>query len=392
MTTTEEPAWLAADRTRAVEALSRDAGDQTEDLNGHLLGLRPVADVSAEVDAAPPPEWLFSPVWPGEAHGVLAATWKAGKTWTVLDAAVSVASGTPWLGVFDVGMQGPVVMFLGEGGARKMTRRGRAVAAARVLNWDDLPILMAERVPRLRDETQINALAVELARHPAALVIIDPLYLAAAGANSSALYEMGAILEPVQVACQRTGTALMLAHHTNRDSSRKGSERMSGAGPAEWGRVLMSIDVESKTEDTTTGRTDVVLSLTFLGDEITGGKYLVKRSVWADDQADLGSTLNYRVEPIEDPDNRVATPAWNGPTECMAALTAYFTNNEPDAELSKNRVAESLRALGLSYRSMIVGDALERLALAGVLDVRQGPRNARMFRLHRNEEAPLDRF
>lgn len=39
---------------------------------------------------------------------------KAGKTWAVLDAAVSVASGTPWLGRFAC-QQGSVLVYAGEG-------------------------------------------------------------------------------------------------------------------------------------------------------------------------------------------------------------------------------------------------------------------------------------
>jgi hypothetical protein len=362
---------------------TRNHGDQGEDVDPdrHLLGLRPVADIAAEVDAAGPPTFLFSPVWPSDAYGVVAAAHKVGKSWIMLDAAVSVASGTRWLELFPCESPGPVMVFLGEGGARKMTRRGRAVARSKGLQWDELPILMSERVPRLSDDKAISALTLELDRHPAALVIIDPLYLAAAGANGKQLYEMATVLEPVQVACQRAGAALMVAHHFNRDTSRQGSDRMSGAGPAEWGRVLVSVDKSADLRDVKTGRTDVTLELSLDGDEITGGKRTVKRSVWADDVTDLGSPLNYQVQPTVP---LAAPDAYDGLADCMATIVDYFREH-PGVVLSKTKACAELRDYRAareeeSFRDALVGMALERLALDRVLDRTEGKRNSINFR------------
>jgi hypothetical protein len=45
------------------------------------------------VEAAGPPGWLVEGLWPADAYGVLAAEDEAGKTWAILDLAVSVAAG-----------------------------------------------------------------------------------------------------------------------------------------------------------------------------------------------------------------------------------------------------------------------------------------------------------
>lgn len=382
----EEIAALEKQLVEAYWPLDDDQGAEDLDPDRHLLGLRPVGDIAVEVDAAGEPAFLFNPVWPSDAHGVLGAAWKVGKTWITLDAAVSVASGTRWLELFPCDNPGPVVMFLGEGGARKMTRRGRAVAHSKGLKWDNLPILLAERVPHLSDAKAIAALAVELHRHPAALVIIDPLYLAAAGAKGSQLYEMATVLEPVQVACQQAGAALMVAHHFNRDTSRKDSERFSGAGPAEWGRVLVSVEKAAEVRDAKTGRTDVTLDLTLDGDEITGGKHRITRSVWADDSTVLGSRLNYVVLPQESPDvlARAKKEEHDALKECMATIVDYFSEH-PRVVLSKTKACAELRdyrkALGQdSFRDALVGMALERLHLDHVLDRTDGKRGAINFR------------
>lgn len=370
-----------------LTALRPGSDDGHPETVRHLLGLRPVGDIAAEVDAAPPAQWLFSTVWPSDAYGVVGAAQKVGKSWLMMDAAVSVASGTPWLDTFRTETAGPVVLFVGEGGARKMTRRGRAIAHHKGLVWDDLPILMAERVPRLSDERQINALAVELSRFPAKLVIIDPLYLAAAGANASQLYEMAKVLEPLQVTCQHAGTALMVAHHTNRDTSRKGSERFSGAGPAEWGRVLVTVDKLNEERDPATGRTDVRLVLDFDGDEIGGGKRTIHRAVWAEDPGELGSPMNYFVR-RED----AVLPAARGDAErereCAEALRSLFADHE-GSPLTKADTRRELKDQGHTFRTETVNKVLDRLVSEGSLTHSLGPRNAHLFSLSAHvEEQP----
>ena len=138
---------------------------------------------------------------------MFAAEFKAGKSWSVADLAVSVASGTAWFGNFEVETPGPVLLFAGEGGPRKIARRFRAVCESRGIDPATLPIRVCMRVPHLTSEAAMALVADEIERHKPVLVIIDPLYLAARGARGSDLYEMGSHLEGIQVICQRHGSA-----------------------------------------------------------------------------------------------------------------------------------------------------------------------------------------
>jgi len=264
---------------------------------GRPFGLRTVAEISAEVDAMPPTRWLWRRVWPADAYGVVGAAPKVGKTYMALDAAVSVAAGTRWLGMFEPETCGPVIAFMGEGGARKMTRRGRAVAEHHGVEWDTLPIHLAERVPKLTADQQVAALAVEVDRVRPALVIIDPLYLAAAGVDSAKLNDVGDALEGAQHACQTSGAALMIVHHYNR-SGKTGTDAMSGAGPTEWGRVLIGLDTKVTSTDTVTERTDKHVEMSVKGDEVAERAYRYRLQVWTDDPDDLGSAMHYSVEAI----------------------------------------------------------------------------------------------
>jgi hypothetical protein len=115
----------------------------------------------------PTPKFLASPIWPGDAYGVLGGEMKAGKTWLVCDFMVTTASGGAWLGKFPIERQGPVLAFLGEGGERKMVRRLAAVAQFYNV---DLPCMISTTIKCLRSScSQIRSAIPTACRASAAV-------------------------------------------------------------------------------------------------------------------------------------------------------------------------------------------------------------------------------
>ena len=57
---------------------------------------------------------------------------------------------------------------------------------------------------------------------------------------------------------------------------------MTGAGPAEWGRVLLAGDVISRYTDPATKATSVVIDLEVTGGEVADQRYRVTRTIRAD--------------------------------------------------------------------------------------------------------------
>lgn len=253
------------------------------------------------VDRAGPRRWLLRGWWPEGDYGVHGAAPKSLKSWTTIDLAVSVASGTPWLGLVDVDAPGPVVMYAGEGSAHNLVRRIRAVCAQRGISARGLPITVCVRAPHLGSALHMADLAETVAAVRPQLVTIDPLYLSVAGAAQAAsLYDMGALLERPQLVCQQYGAALWVAHHTNRREGARGADRMSGAGPAEWGRVLITGDVtdrRSGDEAVQLGHrpTTVTVQLEGIGGEISDQGITVTRTIAAATEG-LDSPLIYEVE------------------------------------------------------------------------------------------------
>jgi hypothetical protein len=257
-------------------------------------------EVAARVAAAGAPRWLVEGLWPADAYGVLAADIKAGKTWAALDLAVSVACGLCWFGHFPCPSPGGVLLFLGEGGERAMVRRIQAIASHKGTDLDTLAerLRLCFRVPQLAAPGaghQLLTVEQELAAHPAALVILDPLYLAAGGASGSSLYDMGTVLQAIQGVCQQAGCALMVVTHWKKTGDGKGAERISGAGPAAWARVIASVSVDYRAADPD-GTSTVLLGFELIGGELPDTRFRVRRRVRADDPADLGSPLAYQVE------------------------------------------------------------------------------------------------
>lgn len=326
--------------------------DTAEEVNP--LHIEPVADLVARVRAAPPRKWLVRNVIISGTYGGFAAEDTSGKSLAALDLAVNVAAGGKWLDLHPIDDPGPVTMFLGEGDEHETVRRGDAVSEFYGHRFEDLPIRVSHRVPKLTNELHIARVRAELEAHPARLVILDPLYLAIAGVKTSQLAEVGAALEPIQHACQDHGATLWIAHHWNKTGTGTSRHRATGAGFPEWARVVGSVNVAASTR---VGDASLVtLEWEIVGNGIAGEHFKVRRKVWADDTADLSSPLHYELQHLDitEADHDDHSPAQR---RVLAVLDAADTplnvtvigdrlaEDGTDMPLKKRTIQDALRAL-----------------------------------------------
>jgi AAA domain len=256
---------------------------------------------------------------------------KAQKSWNACDLAVSAASGTAWLGHVPVDDPGSVVLFWGEGDDASLVRRIDAVCDARGLDPDRLAIVVCCRAPHLTNRLHRAEFDRQVAETRPRLVILDPFYLAARGANGADLYAMGEVLEHPQRTCVAAGAALFIVTHFNRKDGR-GALRITGAGPAEWGRVLIAATVKSRRTDPQTKATTVITELDCIGGEIPDTTLRVTRTITADDPDDLDSALRLHlavseIDPTDDADDDMP-PARRKLLEALRAATGPRTGNE----------------------------------------------------------------
>jgi hypothetical protein len=161
---------------------------------------------------------------------VLASSSKAGKTWMLLDLAMSVATGKPWI--------------------KFPTCQGRVL----FLNFEIQRAFLKSRIEALQQHKQASCLgnldiwnlrghlmqfsemAVEIVRRTAdrsySLIVLDPIYKAMAGSDENASGNVGNLCNQLERISHRTGAAVVFAHHFPKGNQSKKSaiDRLSGSG------------------------------------------------------------------------------------------------------------------------------------------------------------------
>lgn len=363
----EYPAHTDADYTDAPVPQGRQRDDGVA-ASIEPFPMRTIGELAAEIDAAPPPRYVVRRLLVEGDYGVLGAAKKFGKSWAMGDLAVNVAAGGSFLGGFPVDVGGTVLLFAGEGGRRKMIRRTRAIAAWYGHDHDALPLRVWERAPKLAGLDQVARLAATVEQHRPVLVIVDPGYLAIAGAETNNLASMGVLLERAQHVCQDHGAALMFSHHHNKTGAGNGADRFTGSGWAEWGRVLLSGHQQSLNTDPATLATTAVCKLGVIGDEVADTEITFRRRVWSDDPDDLRSPMHYEVELIDGTvTGAPADPSLPGLRPAAARVLAVLVA-AGNRWLDYVQIGDELAAAGHPLKKRTILEAGQALVDAGHAD------------------------
>jgi len=169
--------------------------------------------------------WLIEHLWTHQAVGVIGGCPKSGKTWLALEMALSVAAGSPCLGVFPVHTPGPVLFYAAEDSTADLRTRIETLSRVRGVGFEqlDLRVITAGslRLDRLEDQDRLQA---TLDLHRPALLILDPLVRVHA-IDENVAGQVAALLGYLRTLQRRSGAAIALVHHL-----RKNASPSSGAG------------------------------------------------------------------------------------------------------------------------------------------------------------------
>lgn len=181
-------------------------------------------------------EFLISDLWPTKSFAFIASPPKKGKTWLGLAAAISIATGRPFVAEFDI-PQPRRVLYLALEGARAAIR-ARIGALTRGLNLDPdtdqldlLDIAYRPRGINLADPGWAAEITNIAAEHEYAVILVDVLRNAARiKENDQAEFShLRNLLEPALA-----HTSIALLHHFTKlnelSKERTPGERMSGSG------------------------------------------------------------------------------------------------------------------------------------------------------------------
>lgn len=174
------------------------------------------------------------------------------KTWMILDLAVSIATGKPFLGHFAVEDPGPVIVIQQEDFHGQVAERIATVANSRLgltvphdLESDlfeapgvpDIPIFLHEdRLLRFDNESILTALEQQISVLRPKLVILDPLY--SAGSTDDYMAKTAEKMFVFKRLRDKYQCSFLVAHHTKKGA--QGIERQDL-----WGSQFLNAFLES---------------------------------------------------------------------------------------------------------------------------------------------------
>jgi replicative DNA helicase len=147
------------------------------------------------------------------------------KTSILLDMAISLATGSPFLGHFPVPDPVRVAVYSGEGGRSNLQETARRICAAKDISLEICDILWSFQLPRLTVPDDLNVLHRQLREAQAEVVFLDPLYLCLLGTGQTVstynLSEVGPILSRFADCCLEAGTTPVIVHHATKTGSKR---------------------------------------------------------------------------------------------------------------------------------------------------------------------------
>jgi len=181
-----------------------------------------------ELEAIPPPTFLIDDLLPASALAAVYGPAKLGKTFVVLDMALSVASGRPFFG--HQVRKGTVVYVIGEG-RTGMGQRWRAWKAAHGVSYGVRFHVLPRAVQLLEPRHMVEfRKELDLLDEAPALVVFDTLARCFVGGEENSARDMGLAVNALDALKEQTGATVLVVHHTNRaGEEERGSGSLRGA-------------------------------------------------------------------------------------------------------------------------------------------------------------------
>jgi len=168
-----------------------------------------------------PLTWLVTDILAAGMPCMIGGPFKAFKTSVLVDLAVSLTNGVPFLGKFAVPNPVPVLFVSAESGRPTVRQTLRRILKAKGEEASE-SLTFSFKCPKLTRPESLEAIEAELDRTGAQVLILDPFYLMLEGGTKAEnLFSMGTALVGVADLCTERGVTLILAHHFNRPGVRQ---------------------------------------------------------------------------------------------------------------------------------------------------------------------------
>ncbi len=195
------------------------------------------------------PEWLVKDIWMDKNVGWIAGVGKSYKSTISIDLALSVASGHPFLGKYEVLTPGPVLMVQEEDPVWRVAHRTQVIAKAKGISVaryslttgalelefkkTNVPLFMSIGGNFLfKNKTKVAALEEAIAEYNPRMVIMDPLFMMTPGMDEYKAGEITEVLNLLKYWRNTYGCSIAIVHHYkkgNLHGNNGSSERLYGS-------------------------------------------------------------------------------------------------------------------------------------------------------------------
>jgi len=190
------------------------------------------------------PGWMIEGVWQMSSHGMIAGEPKTYKSMLVTDMMISVASGTPFLGIYPVNTSGPVMCIQEENAPWLVQDRVMKIANHRGLLMGDvmtnpLSVKFPPNLPlyflnnkgfNLTNEQDQQFLEESIKEVKPLMVVFDSLYLMLGGLSENNSQDLRPVLNWLLHLRYKYHVSIILLHHWNKNGkSERGGQRMLGS-------------------------------------------------------------------------------------------------------------------------------------------------------------------
>lgn len=192
------------------------------------------------------PEWLVQDMWMQKNVGFIAGIGKSYKSVLSIDLALSIASGEPFLGKYEIKDPGPVLMVQEEDPLWRLSQRCRVIAEQKKLTPLTLDITENEivlvsnqdkKVPLITsissgftfsDPKKVAALEEAIDQYRPRMLILDPFFMMTSGLDLYKANDVTPILSTLKDWRNKYSCAIAVIHHY-RNSTGSFSERLYGS-------------------------------------------------------------------------------------------------------------------------------------------------------------------